>query len=168
MRIIEGHFDSVSLNGVVWAISYHFPAALHLGNGTAQPYIDEHASDAQRNAILTILSGKVGGPWFEVVASVVSKVLTPRFVPMKFEFDLKKLSGRCSVAGEIEVVTEPIKNINNKTIRAQVNLPEGMEYFSAEIAAAKVLKSTGAIPFNRTNTHSSFSEVEYTPAGLKR
>ncbi|MGD0463536.1 MAG: DUF1326 domain-containing protein [Tepidisphaeraceae bacterium] len=168
MRIKEGHFDSVSLNGVIWAISFHFPAALHLGNGTVQPYIDERSTDAQRNAILTILSGKAGGPWFEVVASVVSKVLTPRFVPIKFEFDMKKRSGRCTIAGEIEVITEAIKDINNNDVRAQICMPEGIEYFTAEIAASKVLKSTGAIPFNRTNTHSGFSEVEYTPTGLKR
>jgi len=168
MRVTEGHFDAVSLTGVVWAISYHFPAALHLGNGTVQPYVDEKASAAQRDAILTIISGKVGGPWFEVVASVVSKVLTPKFVPIKFEFNLAKRRGRCSVAGEIEVVTDAIKDINNKEVHAQVCMPEGVEYHMAEIGAASVLKSTGAIPFNRSNTHSSFSDVEYTPTGLKR
>jgi hypothetical protein len=168
MRINEGHFDSVKLDGVLWAISYHWPAALHLGNGTVQPYIDERANAAQRDAILTILSGKVGCPWFEVIASVVSKVLTPRFVPMKMEFDMKKRRGRCTVPGEIEVAVEPIRDMNNKELRAQIRMPEGMEYFDAEVAAAKTLKSTGQIPFNRTGTHSTFSEVEYTPTGLKR
>jgi hypothetical protein len=168
MHISEGHFNAVSLNGVTWAISYHFPAALHLGNGTVQPYVDEKASTAQRDAILTILSGKVGGPWFEVVASVVSKVLTPKFVPINFEFDLKRRRGRCGVPGEIDVVTDAIKDINNNEVHAQVCMPEGVEYHMAEIAAASVLKSIGSIAFNRSNTHSSFSDVEYTPTGLKR
>lgn len=167
MRIRQGHFDSTSLDGVIWAISYHFPAALHLGNGTVQPYVDRNANDAQRNAILTILSGKVGCPWFEVIASVVSKVLPPKFVTMRMEFDLKNRRGRCTVPDEIEVDVVPILDINNKELRAQIHLPEGMEYLQAEVAAAKTLKSTGPIPFNRSGTHSTFSEVEYTPTGLK-
>jgi hypothetical protein len=139
-----------------------------LGNGTVQPYLDERTTPAQRDAVLTILSGKAGCPWFEVIASVVSKVLTPKFVPIKMEFDMKKRRGRCTVAGEIEVVTEPIRDMNNKELRAQVCLPEGMEYFEAEVATTKTLRSTGPIPFNFANTHSTFSEVEYTPMGLKR
>lgn len=168
MHIKDGHFDSVSLSGVLWALAYHWPAALHLGNGTVQPYVDERASTAQRDAVLTILSGKAGGPWFEVIASVVSKVLTPKFVPIKMEFDLKKRRGRCTVPGEIEVVAEPIRDMNNKELRAQVCMPEGMEYFEAEVAVSKTLKSTGPIPFSRTNSHCAFSEVQYTPTGLKR
>jgi hypothetical protein len=168
MRIREGHFDAVPLNGILWAISYHFPAALHLGNGTVQPYVDEKATAAQRDAILTILGGKVGCPWFEVIASVVSKVLTPKFVPIKMEFDMGKRRGKATVPGEIEVITEPIRDMNAKELRVQIHMPEGMEYFEAEVAASKTLKSTGPIAFDHCNTHSTFSEVEYTPTGLKR
>jgi hypothetical protein len=168
MYIREGHFDSVSLAGIFWGISYHFPAALHLGNGTVQPYVDERATAPQRDGILTILSGKVGCPWFEVIASVVSKVLTPKFVPMRMDFDLKNRRGKCVIPGEIEVVTEPIRDMNNNELRAQIHLPEGMEYFEAEVAESKTLKSTGPIPFNHCKSHSTFSEVEYTPTGLKR
>jgi hypothetical protein len=166
MHVREGHFDAVSLNGILWALSYHWPAALHLGNGTVQPYVDAAATAAQRDAILTILGGKAGCPWFEVIASVVSKVLTPKFVPIEMKFDLKKRMGSCTVPGEIEVVTEPIRDINGKELAAQIRLPQGMEYFEAEVAASKVLKSTGPIPFDHCNTHSTFSEVEYTPTGL--
>jgi hypothetical protein len=168
MRIREGNFDAVPLNGISWAISYHFPAALHLGNGTVQPFIEEKATPDQRNAILTILSGKVGCPWFEVIASVVSKVLEPKFVPIKFEFDLKKRMGKTSVPGEIEVTTEPIRDMNGKELRVEIHIPEGMEYFEAEVAVATTLKSKGEIPFDYCDTHSTFSEVEYTPTGLKR
>jgi hypothetical protein len=168
MRVREGNFDAVPLNGITWAISYHFPAALHLGNGTVQPFIDEKSTADQRNAILTILSGKVGCPWFEVIASVVSKVLDPKFVPIKFEFDMKKRTGKTGVPGEIEVSTEPIRDMNGKELKVQIRLPEGMEYFDAEVALAKKLNSKGAIPFDYCDTHSTFSEVEYTPTGLVR
>jgi hypothetical protein len=168
MRINEGHFDAVSLKGLAWGAAFHWPGPLHLGNGTLQPYVDERANPDQRNSLLTILSGKAGGAWFEVVASLVSKVLTPKFVPIKFEFDLQKRRGRFSVPGEVDAIAEPVKDVNNKDLRAQICLPEGIEYFSAEVALAKVLKSTGPIAFNRTNVHGSFSHVDQSQTGLKK
>jgi hypothetical protein len=168
MRIGEGYFGSVPLAGRTWAVAFYWPGPLHLGNGTLQPYVDEGANAAQRDALLTILSGKAGGAWFEVVASLVSKVHAPKFVPIKWEFDLQKRRGRCVVANEVDATVEPIKDGNNKDLRAQICLPEGMEYFTAEVAVAKVLKSSGPVAFNRSGVHGSFSHVEHTPAGLKR
>jgi hypothetical protein len=167
MRIIEGHFDAVPLKGLKWAAAYHWPGPLHLGNGTLQPYLDASASDAQRNAILTIMSGKAGGAWFEVVSSLVSKVHAPKFVPIQFEFSLQKRTGKCVLGTEVKAVAEPIKDVNNNDLHAQISLPNGIEYFSAEVALAKVLKSTGPIAFNRPNCHGSFSMVNQTNHGLK-
>jgi hypothetical protein len=167
MRVSEGHFDSVPLKGLTWAVAFHWPGPLHLGNGTLQPYVDETANQAQRDAILTILSGKAGGAWFEVVASLVSKVHPPKFTPIKWEFDLEKRRGRCVVANEVDATVEPIKGANNKEVRAQMCLPEGMEYFVAEVAVAKVLKSTGPIPFNHCQITQHFSEVESHSDWLK-
>jgi hypothetical protein len=168
MRIEEGNFASVPLKGLVWAGAFHWPGPLHLGNGTLQPYVDERATPAQRDGLLTILSGKAGGAWFEVVSSLVSKVLQPKFVPIKFEFDLQKRKGKCLIGNEVEAVAEPIKDVNNKDLRAEIRLPEGIEYFSAEVALAKVLKSTGPIAFNRPNCHGSFSHINQTNEGLKK
>jgi hypothetical protein len=168
MRINEGHFDAVSLKGLSWGVAFHWPGPLHLGNGTLQPYVDERATPEQRNSLLTIQSGKAGGAWFDVVASLVSKVLTPKFVPIKFEFDIQKRRGRFSVPGELDAVAEPIKGPDNKDLRAQICLPEGVEYFSAEVAVIKELKSTGPIPFNRSGVHGSFSLVDHSHAGLKK
>jgi hypothetical protein len=167
MRVTKGFFEKTSLDGVIWAITYHFPGPLHLGNGTVQPFLHEKTTPAQRDAILTILSGKAGCPWFEIVASLVTNLLPPKFVPIEFKFDLKKRKGRCGVKGEIAVVTDPIQDAMGNQVHASIVLPKGVEYFSAEIAAASTLKSTGQIPFDRTGTHSSFSEVDYTPTGLK-
>jgi hypothetical protein len=168
MHVQQGHFDKVSLDGLTWAISFHFPGPLHEGKGTLQPYVDERANPAQRDALLKIMSGKMGCAWFEVVASLISKVLTPKFVPIQFQFDLAKRMGKCTVPGEIEVITEPIRDIGGGEVHARINLPKGIEYFTCEVAASKLLKSTGPIKFNRTNTHSSFSELEYSPTGVKQ
>ena len=97
MRIEEGHFGDLSLSGLHFGATYHWPGPLHLGNGTMLPLVDVRATEAQRNALLTIMSGQAGNAWFEVIASVVSTVHDPQFVPFEFEFDLAARKARCVV-----------------------------------------------------------------------
>ena len=167
MRIRQGHFDKTSLDSIIWAGTYYWPGPLHEGNGTLQPYISDKTTAEQRHALLTIMSGQAGNAWFEVVASVVSTVLEPKFVPIRFEFDLARRSANVSVAGEFETISEPIKNIaTGDTHRILVEMPAGMEYFRPEIATTKVLKGTGAIKFDCPGSHSSLAIVEQRHTGL--
>ena len=167
MRIRQGHFEKTSLDSIIWAGTYYWPGPLHEGNGTLQPYISDKTTAEQRHALLTIMSGQAGNAWFEVVASVVSTVLEPKFVPIRFEFDLARRSANVSVAGEFETISEPIKNIaTGDTHRILVEMPAGMEYFRPEIATTKVLKGTGAIKFDCPGSHSSLAIVEQRHTGL--
>ena len=168
MHIQQGHFGKTRLDGLTWACAYHWPGPLHEGNGTFQAYIDERASEEQRTAILTILSGKAGNAWFQVLASVVSTILKPKFVPIEWEFDLKSRRARCAVPGEMETVSEPIRDlVSGNDHHILVTMPNGMEYFEPEIATTKLLVSTGPIKFNRPGAHSSLAVVNHTQAGLK-
>lgn len=167
MRVRKGHYGATKLDGLIWAVSYRWPGPLHEGNGTMQPYVSDNATAAQREALLTIMSGQVGNAWFEVLASVVSKVLDPRFVGIEFEFELSRRHARVAVAGDFETITEPIKNIaTGDTHRILVEMPQGMEYFRPEIATTKVLRSTGAIKFDCPGAHSSLAVVEHRHTGL--
>ena len=56
-HINEGHFGDVSLDGLNIAGAGWFPEAMHLGNGTMIPYVDERATPEQRSALLTIMTG---------------------------------------------------------------------------------------------------------------
>src|SRR5260370_39823803 len=71
MHITQGHFDKVKLDRLAWAASVHWPGALHEGNGSIQPFIEVTPSQAQRDALLQILSGKGGGPLSELHASPI-------------------------------------------------------------------------------------------------
>ncbi len=169
MNIQRGHFDSVKLDGLRWLVCYHWPGPLHEGNGTFQAYVDERATEEQRTALLTIMSGKAGNAWFQVLASVVSTILKPKFVKIEWEFDLQRRHARVVVPGEVETITEPIKDIvSGKDHRILVNMPNGMEYFEPEIATTKLLRSTGAIKFDRPGAHSSMAVVHHTQDGIKR
>jgi hypothetical protein len=167
MQIAEGHFGTTSLDGLLFAAVYHWPGPLHEGNGTLQPYVVDKATPEQRMALLTIMSGQAGNAWFEVLASVVSTIHEPKFLPIEFEFDLERRHARVKIPGELETVTEPIRNAaTGEEFRVRVDLPRGMEYFKPEIATTRVLKGTGKIPFDCPSAHSSLANVEHTHKGL--
>ncbi len=167
MRIDEGHFNDTPLSGLTFAGTYHFPGALHEGNGTLQPYVSEKADAAQRTALLTIMSGQAGNAWFQVVASLLKTVLSPQFVPMQFEFDLDQRYSKLSIPGELETEGMPVKDLaSGNPHRARVMLPMGMEYKWCEVATTKVLRGTGKIPFDCPPANSSLAIVEHTQDGL--
>lgn len=167
MHIVEGRFGSVKLDGLNWVAIYRWPGALHEGNGTLQPLVDEKATEEQRTALLTILSGQSGGTFFEILASIVTMLLEPQFVPITFEFDRKKRQARVVVPGFLETVSEPLRvPANDKDQRVTVRMPEGFEYREMEVASTKVLKGTGKIKFSFSGTHSSLADVDHTQDGL--
>ena len=57
MRIDQGHFGDVPLDGLHWVSLVAWPGAIHEGDGQCLAVIDERADERQRTALLTILSG---------------------------------------------------------------------------------------------------------------
>lgn len=168
MAIETGHFGDVRLDGLCWAANYHWPGALHEGNGTLQPIIDERADERQREALLTILSGKEQdeGTFFHILSLIVSRVLEPQFKPIEFDLDKDGRTARVVVPGIFETTSEPITNpVSGEPSRAQVRLPEGFEYLEAEIASARG-KGTGDVGFDFEAAHSSLAHVDHRPSGL--
>ncbi|MFQ5899303.1 MAG: DUF1326 domain-containing protein [Candidatus Methylomirabilia bacterium] len=167
MHIVEGNFGNVRLDGLTWIATYHWPGALHEGNGSLQPFIDQKATEEQRNALLQILSGQAGNPWFQILASIVTTVHEPQFVPISFEFDKAKRRTRVVIPGALETASAPLTvPATGGEQRVVVRMPDGMEYREMEVAQAVVLTGSGAIKFNHKNSHSSLAEVEHTQAGL--
>jgi hypothetical protein len=167
MQIQEGSFDGIDLSGLKWAGAVHFPGAMHEGNGDWEIYIDERASSQQREALTQILTGKAGGPLFEILAAVAPKHVGTHFVPINWEFDKEKRRARLSIPGSVETVSEPlIVPASGEEQRVIVRLPGGFEYKEMEVAQAVTMKSTGAIKFDWQKTHSSLATVEHTQEKL--
>jgi hypothetical protein len=164
MHVEEGHFGPIGLGGLTWAFTYHFPGALHEGNGTVQAFVDTRASEAQRQAILTILSGQAGGAWFEIVASLVARLLEPQFVPITFEFDRRGRRARLLLPLAEAVATPLTVPATGAPQRVIVRLPDGVEYQEIDVAQTAVLRSAGAIRFEHRGTNSNLADVEYSGA----
>jgi hypothetical protein len=168
MRISKGHFGQVKLDGLSFFVVVDFPGALHLGNGEAQPIIDERATEEQRQALFAIMSGKNSeeGTLFHIFSMIVSKMDEPVFVPIEFEFDRDARRARISAKGVLETTVEPIKNpVTGADHRIRVVMPEGFEHLEGEIASATI-ESTGAIKFNTKGSHSTLANVTQEPQGV--
>ena len=143
VQIHKGHFGDISLDGVRFVGTYHWPGAVHEGNGTMQLIIDEQATPEQRAAIVTLHSGTQGGAYFEIYASVTPNILDPIYAPIEFKIDRVKREATLRVSGLIECYIEPIKNpVTGKEHVVRVVLPNGFEYQEADMANAVSWRAT--------------------------
>ncbi len=168
MRIDSGHYGDVSLDGVKFAMAVWWPGRIDEGNGHIVPIIDESASEEQRNALLTILSGQAGGTLFEIFSAVCPHVRQPIFAAIEFEFDIDSRSGRLRAGDVLETTTETLRGIDPPDpYRILVRIPDGFEYTGpnkeAETAVAKTLRASagGELDFEHTESHSSMAFVRH-------
>ena len=61
-HIDEGDFNGVSLENLNFMVAVYTPGVMGAGNWTTALYVDERATEAQRQAMDRILSGDLGGP----------------------------------------------------------------------------------------------------------
>jgi hypothetical protein len=168
MRIDEGHWGDVSLDGLKFACAAWWPGRIDAGDGHIRPIIEESANEEQRNALLTILSGQAGGTIFEIFSAVCPHVQEPVFAPIDFEFDIDSRTGSLKVGDVIESEVETLRGIDPPDpYQILVRIPGGFEYTGenneAETALARTLKVSagGKLDYEHENSHSSMAFVEH-------
>ncbi|CAN5516713.1 DUF1326 domain-containing protein [soil metagenome] len=169
MQIDQGYHGDTKLDGVRFAGIFRWPGAIHEGKGEAAVVIDENASEAQRGALLRILSGQdtePGATIFQVFSTTLEKVHDPIFAPIDFEVDIDARKARLSVAGIAEGHGEPIKNpVTGAEHRARIDLPDGFEYTLAEMGRGWS-KATGPIKFELADSYGQFAHVNLCQSGI--
>ena len=168
MRIDSGRYGDVSLDGVKFAGAAWWPGRIDEGDDHIVPIIDEAASEEQRNAILTLLSGQAGGTLFEIFSAVCPHVQDPVVAPIEFEFDIESRSGRVRAGDLIDTTVETLRGIDPPDpYQILVRIPGGFEYTGendeAETALAKTLKVSagGKLDYEHTDSHSSMAVVKH-------
>jgi hypothetical protein len=168
MRIDSGHFGDVKLDGLGWVGMFAWPGAIHEGKGEAFVVVDERADEAQRGALLTILSGQEtepGATIFNVFATVIDTMHEPAFLPVLFSLDLDRRIGSVTVDGLISTNVEPIRNpVTGEEFRARVTLPNGFEYIEAEYASGDT-QANGPVPLSWGGTHSHVAMLDLSTRG---
>jgi hypothetical protein len=169
IQIDKGKHGDVDLSGLRVAGIFKYPAAIHMGNGEALPIVDKRANDAQRNALLRIMSGqdtKPGATMFAVFFSMLTKVHEPQFAEIDFDVDIDKRRARLRVPGLIEQRGEPIVNpVTGSEHRIKISPVGGFEFKEAEIGRGWT-KTSGPIAYELSDTYGQFAELHLCQDGI--
>ncbi len=170
-RIDRGHHGEVALDGLHMAALYKWPGPVHEGNGTMQLIIDERASDAQRAALVAIMSGEdteeMATMWW-VYSAMSPNKLPVLSKPIEFEADIDARRGRVRVPGVFETSGEPIRNpVTGDEHRVRIDLPHGFEYAVAEIGSAST-RARGGIELDLEDSYGQFCELHLGNRGVIR
>jgi hypothetical protein len=171
-RVASGHFGTTRLDGVSFAGIFAWPGPIHEGGGEVLVVIDEQATESQRQAILTVLSGgetEPGATIFNVFSATFAKMHEPLFRPVRFTFDLDAREATFLVPGLIEGGADPIRNpISGETVRARIALPDGFEFHDAEIARGHARTLDSPIPLLWSGQHAHLYDLDMTGHGPVR
>jgi hypothetical protein len=171
IRIDEGYHGSTRLDGLGIAAIFKWPGAIHEGNGEAIAFVDERADEAQREALLRIMTGQDTDPFatmFAVYASTVVTMHPPVFTKIDFDVDVDGRRGHLIIKDYVKMTGEPIRNkVSGEESRAQIRLPDGFEYEVADIGSASS-KSEGPVEVDLRDSYGQFAHLHLGSHGVVR
>jgi hypothetical protein len=166
-QIRDGHFGDTPMDGVTFAEVLYWPGAIHEGDGTRQLVIDSNASDEQRAAVETLVSGSEGGTYFEIFASVLPHDRDPITAPIEFTVDRERREASVRVGDVAHTQVQPIKNpVSGEEHRVRIDIPDGFEYHQAEMGNTVELRTSADAPLSLSmdNTYAQLNEFDFSNA----
>ena len=112
-HVEQGGFGGVILGGLNVAMAIYSPGDMGLGNWQAALYIDEKASESQKNALTQIFGGQVGGQPAGMAAAV-GKVLGVSSKKMDYQAHGKKRS--LEIGGVSKAEIEAIEGLGGAEV----------------------------------------------------
>ncbi|MEM7223297.1 MAG: DUF1326 domain-containing protein [Pseudomonadota bacterium] len=167
-RIDRGHFDGIPLDGLKLGEIYAWPGPIHEGHGRCQTIIDAKADAAQRAALLKISQGEEAEPFsnvFTVYKAFSDTVYEPIYTEIDFEMDMEKRTARCVARGLAESLGSPITGVDGSEHRAQICLPNGIEFRIAEVGKGQC-KIGGPIPIELHDGYAQFNAFHLNRHGV--
>jgi hypothetical protein len=161
-QISKGHYGEIKLDGLGFGFAAVWPGPLHKGGGTCALFVDQRATQPQRDALLKIASGEAGGMPFEVIRMTMSKLLPPQFVAFEFHSEGKRSRGR--MGDQIEVAVEPIKNpVTGAEESVRIEHQTGFIFKIAECVSSKTMRvATGELNYSYPNRAAFVAKVHYS------
>ena len=159
-RIQEGRFGDIVLDGLYMSWVAESPGALHEGHVTSQAVIDDSADEQQREALLTLLKGDVGGP-FAIFATVTETFLDPIFAP--FQASIDGLDSGVNVPGVLELGLTTVKNpVTGKPEEVKLVKPTGFTSVETDLGATTVYRFTGGFQHDHSGKYGEYATFEYS------
>lgn len=103
-HVKKGNVDGKDVSGHTIVLLAHIPGNILKGNWNVRIYIDDKATPEQKDALLKVWTGKLGGPVADL-AKLVAKVDSIEQVPLTFE--VKGVGGVVKVGGAVDAALAP-------------------------------------------------------------
>ena len=110
-HVDKGVVDGTDVSGHTLVILTHIPGNILKGNWRVRVYVDDGASPAQKDALLNVWTGKLGGPVADL-AKLVGEVAAVEQVPITFE--VKGVNGTLKVGAAITAELTPFQGATGK------------------------------------------------------
>ena len=158
-HIDRGAFGNTALDDLNFTVAVNWPGAIHEGNGEAVILVDERAGQAQRDAIATLVSGDVGGPW-GVLAWTWPTVHGPKPVP--YDVQLDGVNSRVKAGASFEVVSETIKNpVTGAEVHPGARLPEGIVFKEGDFGSSTTYRLSDEVAFEHPGKYTAVGPFDY-------
>ena len=82
----KGEIDGVDVSGLTLAFIVHIPGNILKGNWRAVVHVDERATKEQEDALLSVYTGKQGGPIADLV-QLIGEVVAVQRSPITFQVE---------------------------------------------------------------------------------
>jgi hypothetical protein len=170
IQIDQGKHGDTPLDGLAITALFKWPGAIHEGRGEALAFVDKRANDAQRDALLKIMTGQDTDPFatvFAVFAATIETMHEPVFADIDFEVDVEGRRGRLNIEGYVEMRGEPIRNkVTGKESRAQICIPDGFEYEIAEIGSGSSRTKGGPMQIEIDEKYAQLANLHLSTHGV--
>ena len=169
IEIEEGFHGETRLDGLRIGMIMSWPGAIHEGAGAVVPIVDEGADDAQREALLRIMTGQDTAPGstiFQVFSTTFETVHDPVFARIDLDLDVDAREATYKVPGLLEARGEPLRNpVTGEAHRARINLPEGFEYDVCEVGRGWA-ETQAPLAISLADSHAQFAQLHMNQDGV--
>jgi hypothetical protein len=159
-NVLEGERDGVDLAGTKVAAAAMWPGAIHEGNGKLAVFVD--GTDAQREAMVPILTAEDPGlPW-EILAATMSEVHGPFFETVEIE-DAGG-SSHIKVGDKFDLHLEAFRNpVSGELHEPHLILKDGFIFQDGLIGTSTANRANvDGVAFDHAGNNSYYAEVEWS------
>jgi hypothetical protein len=110
-HVDKGNIEGLDVSGRSIVMLVHIPGNILKGNWSVRVYVDQNATEKQKEELLKVWSGKLGGPIADM-AKLVGEIVSVEKVPITF--DIKGASGTIKLGDNIEAQLSPFKGATGK------------------------------------------------------
>jgi hypothetical protein len=140
-HVDRGSVDGIDVSGHTVAMLGFIPGNILQGNWKTALFVDDGASDEQRDALVNAFSGKLGGPLGDT-AGLIGEVVSVERVPISH--DIVEGRGTLRVGSVAEAVMEPYRGPSGQVTTLNESILSTIPGSPAWVAKASTYKRNGS------------------------